>query len=77
MVVLVLDVLVLDVLVLVGCSTLLYLIFALVLGATCTRDALQDDYLIAEKVRVHVNCLVSYMYNGVFDSSVLIVKQTC
>ena len=32
-------------------STLLYLVFAIVLGATCTREALQTDYLIAEKVR--------------------------
>ena len=36
---------------LLDCSTLLYLLFALVLGATCTRDVLQTDYLIAEKVR--------------------------
>ena len=31
-------------------STFLYLAFAVVLGATCTRDVLQNDYMIAEKV---------------------------
>lgn len=34
----------------VGVSTFLYMSFALVLGATCIRPVLQDDYMIAEKV---------------------------
>ena len=33
-----------------GVCTMLYLLFVLLLGATCTRDKLQDDYMIAEKV---------------------------
>jgi len=32
------------------CSSFLYLIFALILGATCIRPALHNDYMIAEKV---------------------------
>jgi hypothetical protein len=35
---------------LVTSSTFLYLVFAVVLGATCVRADLQTDYLIAEKV---------------------------
>ena len=34
-----------------GVCTTLYLLFVLLLGATCRRDELQDDYMIAEKVR--------------------------
>eukprot|EP00057_Strongylocentrotus_purpuratus_P034863 XP_796834.3 PREDICTED: solute carrier family 12 member 8 isoform X2 [Strongylocentrotus purpuratus] len=33
-----------------GVTTVLYLLFAILLGATCMRDALQDDYMIAETV---------------------------
>ncbi|XP_072027523.1 solute carrier family 12 member 8-like isoform X2 [Amphiura filiformis] len=33
-----------------GVCTLLYFLFVLLLGATCTRDKLQEDYMIAEKV---------------------------
>lgn len=33
-----------------GVSTALYLLFALLLGATCTREALQENYNIAEVV---------------------------
>jgi len=32
------------------CSSFLYLVFALILGATCKRQALHSDYMIAEKV---------------------------
>ncbi|XP_064597612.1 solute carrier family 12 member 8-like [Liolophura sinensis] len=35
-----------------GVSTCLYLSFTIVLGATCTRASLQDDYNIAEKVSI-------------------------
>ncbi|GAB1600704.1 solute carrier family 12 member 8-like [Argonauta hians] len=35
-----------------GVSTFLYVAIATVLGATCTRDSLQDHYMIAEKVSV-------------------------
>ncbi|XP_051005785.1 solute carrier family 12 member 8-like isoform X2 [Acomys russatus] len=34
----------------VGISWFLYIIFAFLLGAICTRDALRSDFLIAEKV---------------------------
>ncbi|XP_022091064.1 solute carrier family 12 member 8-like isoform X2 [Acanthaster planci] len=33
-----------------GVTTVLYLLFVLLLGATCARWALQEDYMIAEKV---------------------------
>ncbi|XP_071804275.1 solute carrier family 12 member 8-like isoform X2 [Asterias amurensis] len=33
-----------------GVTTILYLLFALLLGATCARSALQNDYMIAERV---------------------------
>ncbi|XP_038051638.1 solute carrier family 12 member 8-like isoform X2 [Patiria miniata] len=33
-----------------GVTTILYLLFVLLLGATCARYALQEDYMIAEKV---------------------------
>ncbi|CAD5110686.1 DgyrCDS61 [Dimorphilus gyrociliatus] len=36
----------------VGVSSFLYLAFSVVLGATCLRDVLQTDYMIAEKVSV-------------------------
>jgi len=36
-------------------STSLYLVFALILGATCIRSALQDNYMIAEKVRLDMH----------------------
>ncbi|XP_035659360.1 solute carrier family 12 member 8-like [Branchiostoma floridae] len=34
----------------IGVSTILYVLFVLLLGAVCTRDGLQDDFMIAEKV---------------------------
>jgi len=36
------------------CSSFLYLVFALILGATCERQALHNDYMIAEKVNLAV-----------------------
>ncbi|GAB1300221.1 Solute carrier family 12 member 8 [Apodemus speciosus] len=36
----------------VGISWFLYIIFAFLLGAICTREALRSDFLIAEKVSV-------------------------
>ncbi|XP_078664905.1 solute carrier family 12 member 8-like isoform X1 [Branchiostoma floridae x Branchiostoma belcheri] len=34
----------------IGVSTVLYILFVLLLGAVCTRAGLQDDFMIAEKV---------------------------
>ena len=34
----------------IGFSTVLYVLFAFVLAATCTREALLTDYIIAERV---------------------------
>ncbi|XP_013418011.1 solute carrier family 12 member 8 isoform X2 [Lingula anatina] len=34
----------------VGVSTFLYLMFTMILGSTCARDYLREDYMIAEKV---------------------------
>jgi len=40
------------------CSSFLYLVFALILGATCEKQALHTDYMIAEKVELTV-CFIS------------------
>ena len=39
----------------VVCSSFLYLVFALILGSTCVRPALQSDYMIAEKVKKFIS----------------------
>ncbi|XP_076307134.1 solute carrier family 12 member 8 [Tachypleus tridentatus] len=46
----------------IGTSLLLYLLFALGLGATCERWALQTDYMIAEKVSAIGVMLLSGLY---------------
>ncbi len=59
-------------------STCLYLAFAVVLGATCTREVLQTDYMIAEKVRTvikfnaHCHEHASWSVLGVAD----VAKET-
>ena len=35
----------------VFCSGMLYILFVILLGAVCTREALVSDYMIASKVR--------------------------
>lgn len=50
-------------------STHLYLLFALVLGSTCTRAALQDDYMIAEKVSLVGVLFLAGLYISSVSSS--------
>lgn len=53
----------------VAVSTLLYLVFALFLGATCLRSALQVDYMIAEKVSIVGFLFLAGLYISSISSS--------
>ena len=52
----------------VSVSTFLYMAFVLVLGATCVRDVLQTDYMIAEKVRNHIRCIKNTIWYRYLDA---------
>ena len=62
-----------------GVTTILYLLFALLLGATCARSALQNDYMIAERVGILFLYLVGTRqnYTSPIDEKVELAVPNC